>query len=119
MVSYFYNANYNASQYDMSESLLHAQVATIADKYDCASLCKLARTSFANAVNAIEKDDWITVAAFVYHHTIIEWLPHQNLRDLVIATVADRPSVLKSILLLNGPYASKTEGAGGVSKQVR
>lgn len=131
MVSYFYNAGYNASQYDTSEPLLHAQVAIVADKYDCASLYKLAKTSFANAVNTIEKHDWITVAVFVYDHTITDWLPHQDLRDLVVAAVADRPSVLKSVLemestpgllrstsdlatdlLLSRPNISKSEGAG-------
>jgi hypothetical protein len=129
MVSYFYNTDYNVSQYDMPESLLHAQVATIAEKYDCASLYKLARASFANAVKAIEKNDWVVVATFVYNHTTIDWLPHKDLRALVVAAVANRPSVLKSILemestpgllrstldlaidlLLSTPYTSKIEG---------
>jgi hypothetical protein len=57
MVTYFYKAGYNVSQYDTSESLLHAQVATIADKYDCASLYKLARISFADTVNAVESNN--------------------------------------------------------------
>jgi hypothetical protein len=32
MVSYFYEANYHASQHDTTECLLHAQIAIIADK---------------------------------------------------------------------------------------
>ncbi|EDU44795.1 predicted protein [Pyrenophora tritici-repentis Pt-1C-BFP] len=98
IVSYFYNAGYNASQYDISESLLHAQVATMADKYDCASLYKLARTSFAGTVYAIESNDWIAVAAFIYNCTTTDSPAHQELRGLVVAAVAKRPSVLKSIL---------------------
>ncbi|RMZ69840.1 BTB POZ domain-containing [Pyrenophora seminiperda CCB06] len=98
MVSYFYNAGYDVSQYDTSGSLLHAQVAIIADKYDCASLYKLAKTSFAKVVNGIEKGDWVTVATFVYDHTTIDSLPYRDLRRLVTAAVANRPNVLKSIL---------------------
>jgi len=126
MVSYFYKADYDVSQYDTSEPLLHAQVATIADKYDCASLYKLARTSFAGTVNAVESNDWIAVAAFIYDHTTTDPPAHKELRGLVVAAVAKRPSVLKSILqleiesgllrstadlatdlLLNGPYMSE------------
>ena len=126
MVSYFYKADYNVSQYDTSESLLHAQVATMADKYDCASLYKLARTLFANTVNAVESDDWVAVAALIYDHTATGLPAHEELRGLVVAAVANRPTVLKSILqmestagllrstadlatdlLLSGPYRSK------------
>lgn len=126
MVSYFYKADYNVSQYDTSESLLHAQVATIADKYDCASLYKLARTLFAETVNAVESDDWVAVAALIYDHTTTNLPAHEELRGLVVAAVANRPDVLKLILqlestsgllrstadlatdlLLSGPYMSK------------
>ncbi|KAF2818317.1 hypothetical protein CC86DRAFT_399334 [Ophiobolus disseminans] len=100
MVSYFYKAGYNVSQYDTSESLLHAQVATIADKYDCASLYKLARTSFADTVNAVESNDWFAVAALIYDHTTTELPAHEELRGLVVAAVANRPVVLKVILQL-------------------
>lgn len=126
MVSYFYKAGYNVSQYDASESLLHAQVATIADKYDCASLYKLARTSFADTVNAVGSNDWFAVAALIYGHTTTDLPAHEELRGLVVAAVANRPLVLKAILqlestagllrsnadlatdlLLSGPYMSK------------
>lgn len=100
MVSYFYNASYNTSHYDTSESLLHAQVATIADKYYCASLYKLARTSFAKTVKAVESNKWVEVAAFIYDHATTELPAHKELRDLVIAAVTNRPLVLKVILQL-------------------
>jgi hypothetical protein len=128
MVSYFYEAGYDVSQYDTSEALLHAQVAIIADKYDCASLYKLARNSFADAVNAIESDDWVSVAALIYDRTTTELPAHAELRGLIVAAVTNRPVVLNSILrlestaellrsnadlatdlLLNGPYTSKIE----------
>ncbi|KAF1828723.1 hypothetical protein BDW02DRAFT_593086 [Decorospora gaudefroyi] len=89
MVSYFYKVGYNVSQYDTSEPLLHAQVATIADK-----------TSFAGTVNAVDSNDWIAVAAFIYDHTTTDPPAHKELRGLVVAAVAKRPSVLKSILQL-------------------
>ncbi|CAO2656526.1 Nn.00g053290.m01.CDS01 [Neocucurbitaria sp. VM-36] len=98
MVSYFYEAGYNASKYDTSEALLHAQVATVADKYDCASLYKLARTSFAKSVMFVEGDDWGDIAATIYDHTTTEIPAHVELRGLVVAAVASRPSVLKTIL---------------------
>jgi hypothetical protein len=100
MVSYFYKADYNVSQYDTSESLLHAQVATIADKYDCPSLYKLAKTSFAVTVNAVESDDWVAIAAFIYDHTITDLPAHKELRGLVVDAVANRPVVLNFILQL-------------------
>jgi hypothetical protein len=97
-MSYFYKADYDASQYDTPESLLHAQVATIADKYDCASLYKLARTAFANAVNAVESDDWVAIAALIYDHTTTELPAHEDLRALVVAAVSNRPVVWNAIL---------------------
>jgi hypothetical protein len=134
MVSYFYKAGYNVSQYDTSESLLHAQVAIIADKYHCASLYKLARTSFEDTVNAVESNDWFVVAALIYDHTTTDLPAHQELRGLVVAAVANRPVVLKVILqlestvgllrsnaelatdlLLSGPYMSKI---GDVAKYI-
>ncbi|KAH7079102.1 hypothetical protein BKA63DRAFT_531809 [Paraphoma chrysanthemicola] len=130
MVSYFYKASYDVSQYDISESLLHAQVATMADKYDCASLYKLARTSFAKAINAVESNDWVAVAALVYDNTTTDLPAHEELRSLVVAAVANRPVVLKGILqlgntaellrshahlatdlLLSGPYMWRLETA--------
>lgn len=99
MVSYFYKADYNVSQYDTSEALLHAQVAIIADEYDCASLYKLARTSFMDSVNAIEGENWVAVAALIYDHTT-ELRAHEELRSLVVSAVASRPVVLNSILQL-------------------
>ena len=98
MVSYFYEAGYNATKYDTSESLLHAQVATIADKYDCASLYKLARTSFASIIKIIDSDDWAATASFIYDHTTTEVPAHVELRDLAVAAVTGRHSVLKSTL---------------------
>jgi hypothetical protein len=100
MVSYFYKACYDVSQYDTSESLLHAQVATIADKYDCASLFKLASTSLTDTIHAIESEDWVAVAAVIYNHTTTELPSHKELRSLVVAAVVNRPVVLDSILEL-------------------
>jgi hypothetical protein len=100
MVSYFYTASYNIAPYDTSESLLHAQVATIADKHDCATLYKLARTSFANTINVVKGDDWLDVAALIYDHTTTDLPAHKELRSLVVAAIANRPVVMKSIFQL-------------------
>jgi len=98
MVSYFYEAGYDASKYETPECLLHAQVATIADKYDCASLYKLAKTSFANTVKTVDSGDWATIATFVYDHTTTEIPDQVKLRNLVVAALTGRHSVLKSTL---------------------
>lgn len=95
MMSYFYEANYDASKYDTAEPLVHAQVAIIADKYNCASLYKLARTFFANTAENFKNDDWADIATLVYNYTT---RTHADLRGLVIAAVAGRRSVLDSIL---------------------
>ncbi|KAF2457211.1 hypothetical protein BDY21DRAFT_386018 [Lineolata rhizophorae] len=98
MVSYFYEADYNAYKYSTSESLLHAQVAVIADKYDCVPLYNLARTSFAKTITAVERDDWAVIAAFIYDHTTREVPAHMELRGLVVDAVVGRHSALKSTL---------------------
>lgn len=54
MASYFYEAGYNASKYDTSEALLHAQVAILADKYDCQSLYKLRKSHLQNAYRRLK-----------------------------------------------------------------
>ncbi|KAH7410422.1 hypothetical protein DE146DRAFT_742876 [Phaeosphaeria sp. MPI-PUGE-AT-0046c] len=98
MVSYFYKAGYDVSQYDTSVPLLHAQVAIIADKFFCASLYKLARTSFADTVKVVNSNEWVAIAAYMYDHTTTDSPAHKELRILVVTTVAERPAVLKSIL---------------------
>lgn len=97
MVSYFYNANYDTSKYDASESLLHTQVAIIADKYDCASLYRLAKTSFANAIEAVKGDDWAAVAPLIYDYTTTDLQAHKELRGLVVAAVTNNTTLSKSI----------------------
>ncbi|KAF1365200.1 hypothetical protein EJ07DRAFT_161285 [Lizonia empirigonia] len=98
MVSYFYEASYDASKYDTSEALLHAQVAILADKYICTSLYNLAKTSFAKSVHAVESDEWRAIAAFIYDFTTTEALAHKEIRKIVITTVASRCYKLKSAL---------------------
>jgi hypothetical protein len=98
MVSYFYKASYDPTEYDTPEPLLHAQVVTIADKYDCASLNKLATKSFANAVKTVKGDDWAAIATVVYEHTTTDVLAHVELRGLVVAAFAGRYSVLRSTM---------------------
>jgi len=98
MVSYFYKANYRPSEYDTSESLLHAQVAIMADKYDCASLFELARSSFANAVKGVEIEDWIAIATLIYEHMPTDLESHVEFRGLVISAVVERPDALSEFL---------------------
>jgi hypothetical protein len=98
MVSYFYEAGYNTSKYDTSEALLHAQVAILADKYDCTSLYRLAKKLFAKSVQAAESDEWREIAAFVYDFTIMEAPAHKEIRHIVINTVSSRWYMLESTL---------------------
>lgn len=67
MVSYFYEAGYDASKYHTSDSLLHAQVATIADKYDCKYLYELASSLLKDSLEGVESKEWIAIAAHVYN----------------------------------------------------
>jgi hypothetical protein len=98
MVSYFYRAFYDCSEYSVSESLLHAHVAILGDKYVCHSLYDLARTSFPKAVESIESGDWGIIAAFVYDYTTTEVAAHIELRDIVVGAVAGRHSVFQVTL---------------------
>ncbi|KAF2845648.1 hypothetical protein T440DRAFT_493225 [Plenodomus tracheiphilus IPT5] len=98
MVLYFYEAGYNAHKYDTSEALLHAQVAILADKYDCASLYRLAKTSFAESIQVVESNEWREIAAFVYDFTTTEAQAHREIRNVVITTVASRCYMIGSTL---------------------
>jgi hypothetical protein len=98
MVSYFYEAGYHASRYDTSKALLHAQVAILADKYDCQSLYILAKRSFEESVQAVESNEWRVIAAFVYDFTTMEALAHREIRNVVITAVASRCYMLRSTL---------------------
>ncbi|KAK7178268.1 BTB/POZ domain-containing protein [Paraphaeosphaeria sporulosa] len=99
MVSYFYQAGYDASKYNAPEPLLHAQVAILADKYDCASLYSLAKTSFSETIEAVKSDDWAVIAAFIYDYTTMEAPAHVEIRNLVALAVSGRRSVLKTTLM--------------------
>ncbi|KAK7183848.1 uncharacterized protein CC84DRAFT_1089157 [Paraphaeosphaeria sporulosa] len=98
MVSYFYEAGYDTSKYSTPGTLLHAQVAVVADKYDCPSLYKLASASFAKQVPSVKSDDWIDIAALIYDYTTLELTTHSELRSLVINSVLSRPDMLTTIL---------------------
>jgi hypothetical protein len=64
------------SRFDDLETLLHAQVAIIADKHECVFLCRLAETSFVNMVMAVNRDAW---AVFVYDYTTTVALDHAEI----------------------------------------
>ncbi|CAI6227025.1 unnamed protein product [Periconia digitata] len=98
MVSYFHQAEYNCSDYTIPESLLHAQVAIIADKYICGSLYDLARTSFLKTIQEVDSRSWGVVAAFIYDYTTTAVAGHIELRDIVVGAVAGSHSVLQKTL---------------------
>ncbi|PVH93438.1 hypothetical protein DM02DRAFT_661971 [Periconia macrospinosa] len=98
MVSYFYNAGYDIPDTITPKSLLHAQVAIIAEKYDCASLYELSKSSFADTVKAVDSKEWIAIAVVIYKYMTTDLAAHAEFRKLVIAAVADRPAVLKTML---------------------
>jgi hypothetical protein len=98
MVSYFFQATYDCSEYTTPESLLHAQVAILADKYVCDSLYDLARTSFSETIEKVDTDDWGIIAAFIYDYTTTEVPAHIELRDIVIGAVAGRHSVFQATM---------------------
>lgn len=82
MISYFYDANYNPSQYDKLEALLHAQVVIIADKQGCESLCELAISLFRKAITEVKNEDILVLDALIRRATSIEIPVHVQLRDL-------------------------------------
>jgi hypothetical protein len=98
MVCYIYEAGYNVSSFPQCQPLLHAQVAIIADKCDCASLYKLAKTLFVDTVLSISPKDWAITAAFVYDYTTTESSAHVELRNAVVAAVAGRQTMLRPTL---------------------
>jgi hypothetical protein len=98
MVSYFYEAGYNASKYDTSKALLYAQVAILADKYNCASLYRLAKNLFGKSVEVVESNKWRAIAAFIYNFTTIEALARREIRNAVVTAVASCCYMLKSTL---------------------
>lgn len=49
-------------------------------------------------MKTVDSDDWGAIAAFIYDHTPTEVPAHVELRNLVVAAVTDRHSVLKSTL---------------------
>lgn len=97
MLSYFHKAAYNVTKYDKPQSLIHAQVAIIADKYDCGSLYELASTSYAITVKTIKSNDWAVIAGSIYDHTSNEIPSHVDLRSLIVPAVSCHYSLLKSI----------------------
>jgi hypothetical protein len=98
MESYFHEAGYHSSRYDTSEALLHAQVAILADKYDCQSPYILAKRSYGESVQAVGSDEWRVIAAFVYEFTTTEALAYREIRNVVITIVASRCCMLRSTL---------------------
>lgn len=98
MVTYFYKAGYDSEEYCQSEALLHAQVAVIADKYDCESLFSLAKTSFANSVEDVDSEGWVDVASLVYNHTTAELQAHKDLRSLVISSISEHRVVWEKVV---------------------
>jgi hypothetical protein len=102
MLSYFYRASYNASDHDASAPLLHARVAVVADRYGCASLYELAKTTLASCIGAAEVQDWVAIAALVYSCTTSELRAHAELRDLVVRAVPGHPDIQESFFRNEG-----------------
>jgi hypothetical protein len=102
MVSYFSESNYDASKYTTSAALLHAQVAIMADKYDCASLYKLANISFTEGVNTIEGDDWPAIASLVYKYTTTDIHSHKEMRGVVVTAAINCLSTQGEFLQMKG-----------------
>jgi hypothetical protein len=100
MVSYFYSATYDVSKYNSSQALLHAQVVMLADKYDCASLYKLARTSFASAVMFAGSNEWADIATLIYEYATTDVPDHVELRSLLVAAVP-RQSAASTLFFRN------------------
>ncbi len=98
MVTYFYSAGYNASEYATNEAMLHAQVSIIADKYDCTSLLKPSNALFSTAIATVDAEVWMAVADFVYNHTSSEVPNHRFLRSHIVSSMKNRPSFMNEAL---------------------
>jgi hypothetical protein len=88
MVQFFYDGVYDDTE--STDSLLHAQVAIIADKYECASLSAYSMAALKTAIMNTDFEKWITTASFIYNNTSSEIEYHRLLRDLVVDAVTDR-----------------------------
>jgi hypothetical protein len=96
MVSYFYNNDYDISEHDVHEPLLHAQVTVIADKYDCASLFEYARGSLAESMSAVVCHEWVDVAALFHEYATTDGPAHLKLcNTLLYAVPRDSVRALK------------------------
>ena len=82
--------------------MLHARVAIITDRYACASLYELAKTSLASCIGAAEVQDWVVIATLVYNCTTRELPGHAELRDLVVRAVPGHPDILESFFRNEG-----------------
>lgn len=96
MMEYFYRAGYDTAKYDMSSPLLHAQVAVVADKYECTSLYDLAKKSLAGCIGTAGVEDWVEIADLIYRYTTTEMEAHAGLRKLIVVSVPGHPNVLES-----------------------
>lgn len=99
MVSYFYNAEYDTELHATPSALLHAQVAILADKYDCASLFKLAKISLgAYILSSVKNETWTGVLSCIYENTTAELPAHQELREMVAGAITCQPYELEKFL---------------------
>ncbi len=97
MVAYFYEADYKLPKTDAVAAVLHAQVLVIADKYDCATLCRMALYKFHAAIRSFNDDAWIKSAGFIYPHTTADVPNHKQLRADLVAFAAVNPHMVKRI----------------------
>jgi hypothetical protein len=104
MVSYFYNNDYDASEHDVHEPLLHAQVTVIADKYDCASLFKYARDSLAESMSVVVCHEWVDVAALIQEYATTDGSAHLKLRNTLLYAVPRDP--VRALKFLHDEHVS-------------
>jgi predicted RNA-binding Zn-ribbon protein involved in translation (DUF1610 family) len=105
MVSYFYNNRYDASNHQFHAPLLHAQIAVIADKYDCASLFKYARDSLAESMSAVVGHEWADVAALIHEYATTDGSNHLDLHAALLFAVLNHPE--KALKFLHDEHVSE------------
>jgi hypothetical protein len=104
MVSYFYNNHYDTSEHDTHAPLPHAQVAVIADKYDCASLFRYARYSLTESMSDVVGHEWADVAALFNEYATTDASPHSELRSAFLFAVPYHPQ--KALKFLHDEHVS-------------